>query len=190
MLKWIYSYRKEKLKHHCQTRELFYSIFVFLSPPCLRWGILVMAKLLSHNFKMPAWPLSVCLRIKLFTFKELTHYRFLYTLHTHQYTCVCNMYLLLSKECMSIKSTIHFFPFPLGFKSQRWCCLVFSCDIMTYILYMGNIWDSYRDTHLWIIAGSFSSCWQHSHIHHRPNGKLLRCGDKQERREAVEAWPL
>lgn len=149
MLKWIYSYRKEKLKHHCQTRELFYSIFVFLSPPCLRWGILVMAKLLSHNFKMPAWPLSVCLRIKLFTLKELTHYRFLYTLHTHQYTCVCNMYLLLSKECISIKSTIHFFsPFHWDLKAKDgvvWCSAVTSWH--TYCIWVMS--ETHTETHTW-----------------------------------------
>lgn len=52
MLKWIYSYRKEKLGQHSTTVLLF---------PRLLWlwyDILVMAKLLSHNFKMPAWPFS------------------------------------------------------------------------------------------------------------------------------------
>lgn len=135
-----------------------HSIFVFFL--CLRYCILVMAKLLSHNFKMPAWPLPVCLRLKLFTVQELqlTHYRtLLYVLYTHtvyQYTHVYAIFVV-EYVCWCVwRVRIH----------QRWFSA--SCDNM--ILYMQTyihiycrytlfLCFSYRDTHWRMIAGSFSS---------------------------------
>lgn len=52
------SQRREKLGRQCLLKTwAYFGLFCLLS---LWYGILVMAKLLLHNFKMPAWPLSVC----------------------------------------------------------------------------------------------------------------------------------